>query len=80
MVIAFYKSILPKAEESINSIKKYQFIECGKNRWKNGFTEIRKFGTYRYFIRHEMNNNWSICHNEDMDSVTKYFLRLNGYN
>lgn len=65
--------------ESTNCIKKYQFVECGKNRWKNGFTEVRTLGNARYLIRHDINPNWHVTNIDDMEVYVKNFLHLNGY-
>ncbi len=78
-MIAFYTSILPTPDESTNPIKKYGFIEQGKEGYRNGFTEIRKLGNARYTIRHIMNKNYHVSNLDDIDIYCKNFLRLNGY-
>lgn len=78
-MIAYYESLLPPPEESLNCIKKYGFIEIGRNKWKNGFTELRKLGNARYTIRHDVNKNFHVTNIEDMETYCKNFLRLNGY-
>ena len=80
MVLAEYCfDVYLKAEESINCLKKYQFVECGKKRWKNGFTEVRTLGNARYLIRHDMNPHWHVTNIADMEVYVRNFLRLNGY-
>ena len=74
-----YKEYLV-AKESTNYIKKYQFVECGENRWKNGFPEVRTLGNARYLIRHDMNPNWHVTNLDDMEVYIKNFLRLDGFN
>lgn len=64
-------------QESINCIRKYQFVEVGQGIWKNGFTEVRKLGRHRYTIRHDMNPNHHVTNIEDMEIYCKNFLRLN---
>ena len=79
MVLAEYSSILPDPKESVNYIKKYQFVEQSDGSYKNGFTEVRKLGNARYTIRHEMNKNHHVTNLDDMEVYVKNFLRLNGY-
>jgi len=78
-MIAEYNSLLPDPIESVNCIKKYQFIEKSNGSWINGFTEIRKLGNARYTIRHEMNKNHHVTNIEDMEIYVKNFLKLNGH-
>lgn len=79
MVLAEYVCLMPEPLESVNCIKKYQFIEQHNGAYKNGFTEIRKLGNARYTIRHDMNKNHHVSNIEDMEVYVKNFLRLNGY-
>lgn len=79
MTLAFYNSLLPPATETINCIKKYGFIETGKGKWRNGFTEIRKLGPARFAINSIMSDKYHITNIEDMETYCKYFLKLNGY-
>ena len=64
-----------KIVESVDSIKKYQFVEIGMNHWRKGFTEIYKLGM-RYFIKHTINEKGSVCNLEDLESFVKYYTRL----
>ena len=79
MIIASYICLLPQPIETVNCIEKYRFIETGANKWRNGFTEIRKLGKDRYAIRSNMANTYSVSNIEEMESYCKYYLRLNGY-
>lgn len=62
--------------ETIDPIKKYGFIEKKNDTYISGFTEIRKFGKFRYFIRSTTSKTYSICNQEDIDSFCKYYLKL----
>jgi len=75
MIIAYYTNILPEPIETTNYISKYQFVETKKG-YVNAFTEIRKFGHSRYFIRHTMSNKWTISNQQDLEIFIKNYLRL----
>lgn len=70
--IGMFNLIIP---ETVNCIKKYQFVEVGMNHWRNAFTEIKKLGA-RYAIRSIMATSWSVSNEEDMESFVKYYIRL----
>jgi hypothetical protein len=78
MVLAEYKCLLPDPIESLDCMKKYQFIETRKG-WVNGFTEVRKLGNARYTIRHTVSKHHHVTNIEDMEVYVKNFLRMNGY-
>lgn len=75
MILPYYINLLPQPVETTNYIKKYGFHETKKG-FRNAFTEIRKLGNYRYFIRSTMANTWSVCNHEDLESFIKYYTRL----
>lgn len=62
--------------ESVDCIKKYGFVESGINKWKRGFTEIRKLGGWRYTIRHDMNPYYHVTNIENMEVYVKNFIRM----
>ena len=62
--------------ETTDPVKKYQFIEVSENHYRNAFTELRKFGAFRWFIKSTVNKNWTVSNTEDIDVFCKYFLRL----
>jgi hypothetical protein len=65
--------------ESVNCIKKYQFIEQPNGSYMNGFTELRPLGKHRYTIRHDMSDKYHVSNIEDLPFYVQNFLRLNGY-
>lgn len=66
-------------KESVNCIKKYEFIEQNDGSWRNGFTVIRKLGNHRYLIQHTIAKTWHVSNIEDLETYCKNFLKLNGY-
>lgn len=62
----------------IDVIKSFQFVQNNKG-WRNGFTEIRKFGKNKYFIRHTISDKWTVMNYEEAPIFVKNYLRLNGY-
>lgn len=73
-MIAFYNCLLPEPIETVNYIKKYEFVETNKG-YRKAFTEIHELG-YRYAIKSTMANTYSVCNHEDLESFIKYYTRL----
>lgn len=68
-IIELKESVMPK---------QFGFVETGRNKWRNGFTELRKLG-HRYTIRHTVSDKYHVTTLDDLDVYCKNFLRLNGY-
>lgn len=61
--------------ETVNCIKKYNFVEVAQNHWKKGFTEVKKLGRL-FAIKHDVSDSWSVTNIEDMEIFVKYYLKL----
>ena len=74
MVLAEYKNILPEPKETVNVLKKYQFIETNKG-YVREFTELRPIG-YRWAIRHTISDKWTVTNEEDLEVFVRNYIRL----